>query len=170
MDLLDIGTEALYFEEPGDAEANALISEASRLYGKAGAEFRLLRAYFKAPAQLTVLVALYRFYYYQHRWDDALLIAERAERLGLLVEWRALRPAHLGLATLKSMGCLRFYLLTLKATAYLHLRLGRVELGAAMLLKLTELDPHDRLGVKPLLKVARAHLAHESEKSAEQAS
>ncbi len=40
----------------------------------------------------------------------------------------------------------RFYLFTLKACAYLHMRLGDLEIADAMVGKLMELDGADRLG------------------------
>lgn len=51
------------------------------------------------------------------------------------------------------IGLYRFYLFTLKACAYLHLRLGDLTAGEAMLAKLIELDPADRLGGSVLRRV-----------------
>ena len=44
----------------------------------------------------------------------------------------------------------RIYLFTVKALGYLHARLGRQEEGRALLEKVAELDPADRIGVRPL--------------------
>ena len=54
---------------------------------------------------------------------------------------------------MRSMGLVRFYLMVLKATGYINLRLGNYELGQAMLEKLVELDTSDRMGGKALLEV-----------------
>src|SRR5574343_1821670 len=81
MDLLDFSDCKLYFEEPLPAEAERLIAQASSEYGEASAEYSLLRAHLLAPENLTVLVGLYRYYFYQHRLDDALVVAERAMQL-----------------------------------------------------------------------------------------
>ena len=44
LDMLDLGDEGLYFDEPCLPEVEALIVEASRHYGHATAEQFLLRA------------------------------------------------------------------------------------------------------------------------------
>ncbi len=51
------------------------------------------------------------------------------------------------------MGLVRFYLMVLKATGYINLRLGYFEIGQAMLEKLVELDSNDRMGGRALLEV-----------------
>jgi hypothetical protein len=157
-DLLAFEDTALYFDETALPGTEELLAEAAASYGEAAAEHALLRAYFLAPRQLGVLVALYRFYYYQHRLDDALLVAERAmdvagERLTLVSDWRGLRRPALGEAARRSIGLLRFYLLALKASAVVLLRLGSVEEGRTRLAKVAELDPQDRLGAAALLDI-----------------
>jgi tetratricopeptide (TPR) repeat protein len=162
MDLMDFDQAQLYFDDPIALEVEHLLDEAGAAYAEGDAELLLLRAYLQAPEQLVVLVALYRYYFYQHRLEDALKVAERAmlvasRRLGLPAEWQRLHPEHIGHAVLRSMGLLRFYLMVLKAAGYIELRLGRIDTGQAMLEKLTELDSHDRLGGKALL-----NLVHEA--------
>jgi hypothetical protein len=61
---------------------------------------------------------------------------------------------------------LRFYLMVLKATGYIHLRQGNASTGQAMLEKLVELDSHDRLGGKVLLDVLVAEVAARIEEAA----
>ena len=78
MDLLDFSDCKLYFEDALPAEAERLIAQAASEYGEAGAELSLLRAHMIAPENLMVLVGLYRYYFYQHRLDDALVVAGRA--------------------------------------------------------------------------------------------
>lgn len=156
MDLMQFDLGGLYFDEPVAPEVEALIAEAGTVYGDARAEVLLHKAYFLAPEALLVLVALYRYYFYQHRLDDALRVADRAlalvgARLGLPDDWRRLNPDYIGRAVMRSMGSLRFYLSVFKAAGYIHLRLGRLETGRAMLEKLVELDSHDRFGGKVLL-------------------
>ncbi|GAB4357479.1 MAG: hypothetical protein Kow0060_10870 [Methylohalobius crimeensis] len=114
-----------------------------------------MRAYFLDPRNLSVLVALYRFYYYQHRLEDARMAAFHAlavsgERLGLPADWSQLDWAHLGHSATRSMGLLRFYLLALKGVGYLNLRLGASIAGMAMLAKVREMDPQDQLGTGAL--------------------
>ncbi|MBI1284253.1 MAG: hypothetical protein GC183_07935 [Thiobacillus sp.] len=166
MDLMDFDQTTLYFDDPVSPEVERLIDAAGAGYGSDETEGLLLRAYFLAPTQLVVLVALYRTYFYQHRLDDALIVADRTlaaagTRLGFPAEWEQLHAQHLGYAAMRSIGLLRFYLMVLKAAGYINLRLGRAEQGEAMLEKLIEMDSHDRLGGQALLDVYRAALQEE---------
>lgn len=158
MDLLDFSDCKLYFEEPLPAEAERLIAQAAHEYGEASAELALLRAHMLAPENLTVLVGLYRYYFYQHRLDDALVIAERSmqlsgRHLGLPADWQLLDEIRLGSAATNSFGLLRFYLLALKAASVVLLRLGRIAESRSRLMKLAALDSRDQLGAAKLLEV-----------------
>ncbi len=158
LDLLELGNDSLYFDEPCAPELDALIVKASRHYGESEAEQYLLRAYFLAPEQLSVLVALYRYYFYQHRLDDAFIVAERvldvtARRLNLVGGWSSIGPVSLGEAVMRSMGMLRFHLLALKGSAVILLRLGHLDEAQRRLAKIAEIDERDALGVAPLLAV-----------------
>lgn len=160
MDLQDFECSDMYFNEPIGQEVERLIERASAEYGTEKAEASLLHAYFLAPENLAVLVALYRYYYYQHEYIKAIKIACRAmatagNRLGLPRNWKNINEACMGEAVMISMGLLRFYLLSLKGAAYLSLRLNRIDAGIEMLKKLVELDPRDRLQVKFLLDMAQ---------------
>jgi len=120
-----------------------------------------------APQHLMVLVALYRYYFYQHRLEDALLVAESTlavvgRRLDFPDTWHYLREANVGAGVMRSMGLVRFYLMVLKATGYINLRLGNYNAGKAMLEKLVELDSHDRIGGKALLDVLRQSMINDT--------
>lgn len=161
MDLLDFTDDTLYFEEPLDAEASALLLRAASEYGDPSAEMALLRAHLLAPDSLTVLVGLYRYYFYQHRLADALQVAERAmqlsgRRLGLPTAWEQIDETRLAAAATSSFGMLRFYLLALKAASVVLLRLGRINASRERLLKLAALDSRDQLGAAKLLEVVDA--------------
>ena len=167
MDLLDFEQAELYFDEPISEEVEHLVAMAAANYGNEDAELMLLRASFIAPQLLVVLVALYRYYFYQHRLDDALLVAEStlavvARRLEFPDTWHYLREANVGEGVMRSMGLVRFYLMLLKATGYIHLRLGQFAIGKAMLEKLVELDSHDRIGGKALLDVFHQSIINET--------
>ena len=156
MDLLDFDQTTLYFDEAINPEVEQLIKDAAACYGTEQAELLLLRAHFMAPEQLTVLVSLYRYYFYQHRLEDALLVAESAlavsgRRLDFPESWTCLQSV--GAGVMRSMGLVRFYLMVLKAAGYINLRLERYDTGRAMLEKLVELDSCDRLGGRALLDV-----------------
>ena len=158
MDLLDFDQAELYFDEPLARDVARLLVEAADKYGSEEAESLLLRANLMAPQHLMVLVALYRYYFYQHRLEDALLVAESAlavagRRLEFPESWLYLREVNVGAGVMRSMGLVRFYLMVFKAAGYINLRLGNLKAGQAMLEKLVELDSHDRMGGKALLDV-----------------
>ncbi|MDZ4253525.1 MAG: hypothetical protein U1A72_13240 [Sulfuritalea sp.] len=167
LDLLELGEDGLYFDEPCLAEVEALIAQAAHDYGHVTAEQYLLRAYFLAPEQLSVLVALYRYYFYQHRMEDALIVAERAldvtaRRLHLVGGWSRIGHVALGEAVMRSMGLLRFHLLALKGSAVILLRLGRLDEARLRLAKIAEVDERDALGAAPLLAVIAARQEQEA--------
>jgi tetratricopeptide (TPR) repeat protein len=117
------------------------------------AESCLSLAYARAPGHPAVHIALYRFYFYKNRLSEALAVAQRclaktAVDLDLPVDWREIAPDHTvfsGHAESYAVAP-RFYLFTLKGCAYLSMRLGDLEQGDALLTKLIELDPSDKLG------------------------
>ena len=105
-----------------------------------------------------MLVGLYRYYFYQHRLEDALVVAERAmqlsgRHLGLPPDWNLLDETRLGSAAANSFGLLRFHLLALKAASVVLLRLGKIADSRARLIKLAGLDSRDQLGAGKLLEV-----------------
>lgn len=167
MDLLDFGgreEEALYFNEDSSAEVEQLLQQAADSYGEGDSEMPLLRAYLRAPQSLSVLVSLYRFYYYQHRLEETLVVAHHAlsisgKRLGFPESWSDLTPDHI--RSDLPMGLMRFYLLALKGAAYVNLRLERLDEGEQMLDIILALDPENRLGatvLKDVLKETRQRL------------
>jgi tetratricopeptide (TPR) repeat protein len=163
LDLLDFPGQDLYFDTPLPVAVAALLEGAADQYGSDGgasAEAALLRAYFLAPEHLSVLVALYRYYYYQHRLEDALLVAERAialsaRDLALNQGWQGLDEAELRQIGQRSMTLTRFLLLALKGAGYLELRLKRAQAALARFEKLAALDSDGRLGIDSLLRMAR---------------
>ncbi len=159
MDLHSFEDGDLYFETPLAPEVIALLNQAAEAYANGGAESFLMKARFMAPDNLMVLVALYRFYYYQHRYIEALGIAEDAldvsgRMFGFDLGWRRMTLQHLSFGMVESFGMVRFYLLALKGSGYLCLRLGELEEGIDRLEKVVELDSPDRLGARSLLEVA----------------
>lgn len=157
MDLQDFEAQLLYFDLSVAPEVTQLIKQGAEAYAEGDAEPYLQRAYAIAPDNLSVLVALYRFYYYQHRYQEALTIAYKAMAVvapGIYFpeHWSQLTFNHLSYGVLQSFTMVRFYLLALKGAAYLNLRLGNIEEGVIMLNKVAEYDSNDRLGAKSLLQ------------------
>lgn len=127
-----------------------LLQEAAAAYQQTSrAEAILWSAQAINPACLPVYFALYKFYFYKFRLADAEKVAlmglETAARQGgFTADWSQLslqsvdwhltdQPQH-------------FYLFTLKALAFIRLRLGQREDSLALLDKLRELDPADSVG------------------------
>jgi tetratricopeptide (TPR) repeat protein len=157
MDLQNFEGQLLYFDLNHSEEVTTLLQRAANAYGEGAAEPLLQQAYALAPEDLTVLVALYRFYYYQHRYQDALDIAFQAMRavapaISFPADWLKLSFTHLANGVLVSFTLVRFYLLALKGAAYLNLRMGNIADGIYMLKKVVEFDSKDRLGAKALLQ------------------
>ncbi|MCU7939572.1 MAG: hypothetical protein KZQ64_02030 [gamma proteobacterium symbiont of Bathyaustriella thionipta] len=159
MDMLDFEGAELYFDEVLSDEVQACIDQAAENYAEEGSEQALMRAYFLEPEHPMVLVAMYRYFYYQHRIQDALIVANRvlriyAKKLDFPDDWKQISEEHLQAHKKSSMTLVRFYLLALKGAAYLELRLGEEESAVSRLKKILELDSKDRLGAKVLLNVS----------------
>ena len=102
-----------------------------------------------APACLAIYYALYKHHAGRREFELAERAAWRglqeAARLGGLAEdWRAVAPApHIDFS---QDGPQRFWLFTLKALAFIHLRSERPEVARELLAKLHELDPLAQTG------------------------
>ncbi|EGD60378.1 TPR repeat-containing protein [Novosphingobium nitrogenifigens DSM 19370] len=121
------------------------------------AETHLLDAARIAPGHASVLIAFYRFYFYKGRLIEALDIAReclaKAMAQNVLGEdWHAVEPDD---ADFSDWGALhpRFFLFSLKAYAYLNMRLGRYAEGRRAAEKLLFLDRADRIGARVLVDV-----------------
>ena len=162
MDLHNFSGESMYFDEALSPQVKALIEEASDGYSQGEAEAPLLKAFYLAPESLSVLVALYRYYYYQHRYSDALKAAEYAmntiaRQLKFPESWRDLSIEFIGFGVMQSMTLVRFYLMTLKGSGYLYLRLDELDEGIERLEKVLEVDTEDRLGASVLLQTVESY-------------
>jgi hypothetical protein len=158
MDLLDFEAQGLYFEEPDVAGVQEMIAIAAENYATGDAELPLLKAYFLAPESLNVLVALNRFYYYQHRLKDALNATVKAlavirPLIDFPEDWRDLQQSHINDAPANSLTQVRLYLFTLKAIGFLNMRLDCLDVSQGIFEKLVGLDSKDRIGAKGLLEL-----------------
>ena len=143
MDLLDFEAQGLYFEEEDVAGVKELIATAADNYANGDAELPLLKAYFLAPESLNVLVALNRFYYYQHRLEDALAATCKAlvvirPTISFPEDWRDLQMSHINDAPADLLTKVRLYLFTLKAIGFLNMRLENLDFSQAIFEKLVE--------------------------------
>ncbi len=123
----------------------------------AAAEAHLRRAQAAAPTHAAVLIGLYRFYFYKNRLAEALEVAriclnKAASDNALPLDWHKVRANDAAFGDYAAV-LPRFYLFTLKAYAYLLMRLGDLAEGRAIVLKLLDLDPGDKIGAKVLLGI-----------------
>lgn len=156
MDLLDFEAQGLYFEQADVDGVKELIATAAENYATGEAELFLLKAYFLAPESLNVLVALNRFYYYQHRLEDALMATTKAlalirSALAIPEDWRDLQLSHITEAPAESLTQIRLYLFTLKAVGFLNMRLEKLDMSQGIFEKLVSVDSKDRIGAQGLL-------------------
>lgn len=163
MDFLDFEGTELYFDEPVSEEVEELLAHASDEGRNDEAETFLMRAYFLQPEHFTVLVAVYRFYYYTQRYKDALIIADRvigicSEKLKLNTDWSLVSNDDISKSARISMVLTRFYLFALKSSGYILLRMERIDEALARLKKLSALDPSDQFGSSPLIEIAGEYL------------
>ncbi len=123
----------------------------------ATAERHLEAARRAAPDHPAVLVGFYRFYFYKGRLEDALIVARvcllrAAHDNALDPDWRRVEAEDACFGRYDAV-LPRFYLFTLKAYAYLQLRLGHIEEGRDAAAKTLALDPTDKVGASVLLDV-----------------
>ena len=160
MDLLDFEAQDLYFEQAESQSVTDLLQQASADYAEGDAELPLLKAYFLAPQSLNVLVALNRFYYHQHRLEEALAATEKAlqlvrAQLGFPSQWQAVNLELIATVPAAELTRLRLYLFILKSSGFLNMRLLRLDLSQQIFEKLVELDEKDRIGAKGLLELVK---------------
>ncbi|MDD4914095.1 MAG: hypothetical protein PHW13_03525 [Methylococcales bacterium] len=158
MDLLQFDATELYFDQEDSQEVQDLIRFASEHYADGKAELPLLKAYLRAPESINVLVSLNRFYYYQHRLEEALLISEKAlslirDGLDFPEDWQALEMRHLTDIPKDLLVRVRLYLFTLKSIGFLNMRMENLVLSRNIFEKLSALDDMDRIGAKGLLEL-----------------
>lgn len=102
-----------------------------------------------APDQLPVYYLLYKLHAGRGELDLALKAASKgleaaAQAAHLSPDWNAVLP---GSTDFSIPGPARFWLFTLKALAFIHLRRGERDTSIALVAQLRQLDPDDHLGV-----------------------
>ncbi|PTW51545.1 hypothetical protein [Rhodovulum kholense] len=110
-----------------------------------------------APDDLNIRLGAYRFYFYAHRFAEAIpqaeaILAQTARRLNIPADWRAVGPADAAFSAPETAPGL--YLQALIALAYCHMRLGDMTRGWACLDKALTLDPTDRFAAYRLVRAA----------------
>lgn len=117
----------------------------------------LWEAHRLGPKVLPVYYALYKFYFNRKKLDEAKRVAligidAAARELGLSSDWSTFTPSS---TDWRAAGAARFTLFTMKALAFISLRLGSLETATAILDKLTQIDPGDQVGYGTIAAMAR---------------
>lgn len=131
-------------------DLNALLQQAARSYDNPPqAEALLKQAYELDNQQLEVYLALYKFYAYQNRMNEAEAIVYEGLALAACQghfseHWQTLNYRATDWSN--PSGAKRFYLYSLKALAFIYLRQDKRDNAVQVLAKLQELDPNDEVG------------------------
>jgi tetratricopeptide (TPR) repeat protein len=139
---------------------NAYLQKAVAAYDDSEtAESLLWQAQRLDPNQLEVYVALYKFYFYKNRIDEAQDVVfqalQQSAQLGRFeADWNQLTPQSTDWYS--SENPQRLYLYALKALSFIRLRQSDVDSADSILAKLRELDPTDQVGGSVLQTLAVA--------------
>jgi hypothetical protein len=139
--------------------ARALRSAALCWHREAEAEAHLNHAMELAGGHVAVLIALYRYRLYQHRFQEAReaaghCLAAAARRAGLAPEFSDVTAAHADFAG--TDPDVRFWLFTLQAYGYVSLCAGFAAEGRRALDRLVVLDTNDQTKTRVLLQMIEA--------------
>lgn len=143
--------------------AEALLKQAGQSWhDEAATEAKVKEALALAPDALAARIGVYKFYFYRHRWAEALphawsCVEFALGALGLGGDWRRVGPADAAfVGTPVTLAPLpKLLMQCLIATGYVLARLNRIAESEEALGKVVELDPSDRLGAARLLAVVR---------------
>jgi hypothetical protein len=120
------------------------------------AEVKLIEALRLDPDNFDVRLGAYRFYFFNHRYGDALphaefILAHAARRLNIPVDWRNVSVEDADFTQKEFVPGI--YLQALLALGYCKVRLGELAVGSDAVAKVAEIDPSDRFGAKPILEL-----------------
>ncbi|MES9938989.1 MAG: hypothetical protein ABW104_04355 [Candidatus Thiodiazotropha sp. 6PLUC2] len=144
-----VGNE-VHFGFDIEPEADAQLQKAASLISSREASSEALKhAEQIAPEQIEVLIARYKFHFYQGETEIAEKLAIKvlklaAEQGGFNQDWHQLHPHTTDWNDPRKPG--RFYLYSLKALAFIRLRQNDIEEAQSILNALSRLDPMDQVG------------------------
>jgi hypothetical protein len=154
-----LGTPRALFGGTVPAGIAALLERAMQSYADTQlAETLLWQAQRAAPDALPVYFSLYKFYFYKRDLENAELAARlallaSATQGGFNADWRSLRADSAEWTDYA--GPAHFYLFSLKALAFIRLRLGDAAESSAILARLADLDPADSVGASVIRSIAQ---------------
>ena len=140
-------------------EADAHLQRAAALVVTREASLQALNdAHHAAPDQVEVLVAMFKFHFYQGDTDKAEALVQEAlskasRQGGFDADWRRLAADSADWSDPRGAG--RLYLYSLKALAFIRLRQDQAAEAGSILDAMRRLDPNDLVGadvIRDLLK------------------
>ena len=166
MNLLT-GEESTGLFGGGVSPATERLVEQARQAPRDQAAAMLWTATLAAPQDLPLYYLLYKLHAGLGELDAAQRAAAKglvmaAQAAGLPADWRTVQPND---ADFGAPGPARFWLFTLKALGFIHLRRHERELAAAYLEQIGRLDPDDQIGasvVRTLLQQSGSDPVHRS--------
>jgi len=148
--VLSFNTEHLQLSADVPVPVRQMVQQAITSYeDRPVAEKLFKQALALAPDEMEIYVAFYKFYFYQKYLPGAEEVALQtlnkvAELTGLPADWRRFKREFAHWTSPDSP--VRYYLYTMKALGFIALRQENLSLANAILDKLIELDPEDRVG------------------------
>lgn len=145
---------------------NASLQKAAQLIAsKCEALEALKEANQSAPDQLEVLIALYKFYFYQGQIEQAedlvfQTLIKASLQGGFSHKWDTLTRDSADWSAIR--GPARIFLYSLKALAFIRLRQYDYRNAQAILTVLSELDPDDQVGADVIRALLDAMLEEEA--------
>ncbi|MEJ2621655.1 MAG: hypothetical protein P8163_15760 [Candidatus Thiodiazotropha sp.] len=133
-----------------EPQANAKLQRAASLISSREASSEaLMQAEQIAPEQIEVLIARYKFHFYQGETDVAEDLVMKVLRLAAEQgkfnrDWCQLNENSADWQDPRGVG--RFFLYSLKALAFIRLRQGKPNEAESILLALSTIDPDDQVG------------------------
>jgi len=159
-------SEEILFGRHIAPEVNALLQQAvhASSFDDELAEQKLWQAQQTYPEQLEIYIALYKFYFYRGRLQEAHQVVRQAliaaaQAGGFPGDWNALRVDSSDWSETESPQ--RVYLYSLKALSFILLRLGSVDESYRILEKLYEIDPYDQTGATVIRELAKGLMDEE---------
>jgi len=160
MGVLSLQQDDVLFAQDLPPSVNRQLQQAVSLYHDTDrAEQSLWQAHELAPDRLEVYIALYKFYFYKGRLEEAETVVYSALRVaaelgGFVSDWSLLDESSAPWTPAE--GVVRFYLYSLKALAFIRLRLDDAAMAQQILAKLLQLDPEDQVGASVIVDLALA--------------
>lgn len=147
-----LNNDAVHFGFDLDPEVEGCLQQAAALVGDRDSSLQALNeAHQRAPDQLEVLQALYKFHFYRGELLQALdavfqVLVKAAIQGGFSHDWQLLEPQSADWQQVR--GPARSFLYGLKALAFIRLRQDDTSDAARILEVLDRLDPQDHVGAQ----------------------